>query len=584
MHLSALQPGQWPQWAAICQGNVSLNPDHPWLQMCAPIPPVTTTAISAEATLSSAPTTSSAIPTLAVIPPASSTTPSAPTTTPSPVDANPQPTKRPSQSDKPDNAKGKAKEKDQVADPAPSTARQTRSRGRSVVRPDPKGKGKGKAEPIRRNDSEDRDDSEKDQESRMSINSDSEEHQAKEETRGRSHQRTTSIKGTQRGKSCTRSKVPEASTMADDPSPSEKKGDCDRCIRLQRACVPIEGRACRDCYNSKVKCTVVKIKKCARSASWPPPKQTSARKPSSPESSVAASSKLPECHRSPSPSPKLPSGGKLQSTSPPPPKRTKSSTSSREHTASESTDFVTQLAFNKLQDTCQQLRNQQVAQQLVKTLQDRLATTEQALETFGRVLQQVWPQVGWEGSSISSLRYPFSGGPGDTRVPSQPQTPQRTYPAPPPSLPTPHAIASAQSQHVSPSSPHPQFPGPSTLMAALRPSPFLSPAPKTFGTTLVMCQTRHGPFLTLTTTGPSVTPMIPQNPLPDVTPLGSPCFGTAEPDGSSLLLSSGTDTQPSGSMECDRTAAVAIGLVSLQTYGQDSDNDTMGVDGADVEI
>ncbi|KAF8121277.1 P-loop containing nucleoside triphosphate hydrolase protein [Boletus edulis] len=84
--------------------------------------------------------------------------------------------------------------------------------------------------------------------------------------------------------------------------------------------------------------------------------------------------------------------------------------------------------------------------------------------------------------------------------------------------------------------------------------------------------------------GPSATPTIPQDPLPDVSPLGSLCFGTAEPNGSSLLLSSGMDTQPSGSMECDETAAVPIGLVSLQTYGQDSDDDTMGVDGADMDI
>lgn len=260
------------------------------------------------------------------------------------------------------------------------------------------------------------------------------------------------------------------------------------------------------------------------------------------------------------------------------------STSSREHTASESTDVVTRSAFNELQDTCQELRNQQVAhEQLVRTLQDRLATTERALETFGRVLQQVWPQVGREGSSISSLRFPFSGGPGDSGVPSQLQTPQRTSPAPPPSSPTPRAIPSAQSRHMSPSSPRPLFPGPSTPTAALRPSPFLSPAPETFGTTPVMCQTRPSPFLTPTTTGPSATPTIPQNPLPDIAPLGSPCFGTAEPDGSSLLLSSGTDARPSGSMECDETAAVAVGLVSLQTYGQDSDEDAMGVDRADMD-
>ncbi|KAG6380274.1 hypothetical protein JVT61DRAFT_8372 [Boletus reticuloceps] len=133
-----------------------------------------------------------------------------------------------------------------------------------------------------------------------------------------------------------------------------------------------------------------------------------------------------------------------------------------------------------LQDTCQQLRNQQVAQeQLVKALQDRLVATEQGLETLGHVLHQVWPQVGQEGSSISSLQFPSAVGREDAGVPSQPQTPQRAVsPAHDPSSPTPRAITSAHNRRVPTSSPPPLYLGLATPSAPLRPSPFLTPAAK----------------------------------------------------------------------------------------------------------
>ncbi|KAG6380275.1 hypothetical protein JVT61DRAFT_8374 [Boletus reticuloceps] len=197
--------------------------------------------------VSSVPVRSSAMSSPAVVTPTSSMTTSAPSTTTPPTASSslgphPEPPNVPSQSAKPDKGKAKAKENDQGAEPGQSTTCQTRNRGHLVMHQDDKRKGKGnsKADTMTRKGSKDRDGGDKDQESQMVIEKGAKTN-AEEETQGRSCQRAAPSKWTQRGKSHARSKVPEATTLADDACPLDKQDDCDRCIKLQRTCVPIEG-------------------------------------------------------------------------------------------------------------------------------------------------------------------------------------------------------------------------------------------------------------------------------------------------------------------------------------------------------